>query len=103
LMRATLVAAGFDDVEVAIDLDLVAMRKALRSFEDKSYGSDVAVLYYSGHGMEMNGQNYLIPIDAALKTDKDVEDEALPLDRAERSLNGAAKLKLVILDAAPAP
>jgi len=99
LMRATLVAAGFDDVEVAIDLDLVAMRKALRSFEDKSYGSDVAVLYYSGHGMEMNGQNYLIPIDAALKTDKDVEDEALPLDRAERSLNGAAKLKLVILDA----
>lgn len=99
LMRATLLAAGFDEVEVAVDLDLVSMRKALRNFEDKSYGSDVAVLYYSGHGMEMNGQNYLIPIDAALKTDKDVEDETLPLDRAERSLNGAAKLKLVILDA----
>jgi TPR repeat protein len=99
LMRQTLISAGFDDVEVAVDLDLVGMRKALRNFEDKSDGSDVAVLYYSGHGMEMNGQNYLIPIDATLKTDKDVEDEALPLDRAERSLNGAAKLKLVILDA----
>jgi TPR repeat protein len=99
LMRATLLAAGFDDVEVAIDLDLVGMRKALRNFEDKTEGSDVAVLYYSGHGMEMNGQNYLIPVDASLKTDKDVEDEAVPLDRAERSLNGAAKLKLVILDA----
>lgn len=99
LMRATLVAAGFDDVEVALNLDLVAMRKTLRNFEDKAEGSEVAVLYYSGHGLEMNGQNYLIPIDATLKTDKDVEDEALPLDRAERSLTGASKLKLVILDA----
>jgi TPR repeat protein len=99
LMRATLVAAGFDDVQVALDLDLVAMRKTLRNFEDKAEGSEVAVLYYSGHGMEMNGQNYLIPVDAVLGSDKDVEDEALPLDRAERSLSGATKLKLVILDA----
>jgi uncharacterized caspase-like protein len=99
LMRATLAAAGFDEIEVAFDLDLVEMRKALRNFEDKSEGSEVAVLYYSGHGMEMNGQNYLIPTDAVLKSDKDVEDEALPLDRAERSLSGATKLKLIILDA----
>jgi len=99
LMRRTLLAAGFDDVEVATDVNLVEMRKALRSFEDKSEGSDVAVLYYSGHGIEMNGQNYLIPVDAVLGSDKDVEDETVPLDRAERSLAGANKLKLIILDA----
>jgi TPR repeat protein len=99
LMRATLTEAGFDSIDVAVDLDLVEMRKALRNFEDKAEGSEVAVLYYSGHGMEMNGQNYLIPIDAVLRSDKDVEDEALALDRAERSLGGASKLKLVILDA----
>ncbi|MDO6966763.1 caspase family protein [Rhizobium alvei] len=99
LMRKTFLDAGFDDVEVAIDLDLVTMRKTLRAFEDKADGAEIAVLYYSGHGMEMNGTNYLIPTDAVLRSDKDVEDEALPLDRAERSLNGATKLKLVILDA----
>ena len=99
LMRTTLLAAGFDEVDVAIDVDLTGMKKALRSFEDKVYGSEVAVLYYSGHGLEMKGTNYLIPTDAVLKSDLDVEDEALPLERAERSLNGASRLKLIILDA----
>lgn len=99
LMKKTLTDAGFDDVEVAVDVNLVELRKALRNFEDKSQDSDVAVLYYSGHGMEMNGQNYLIPVDAVLASDRDVEDETVPLDRAERALGGATKLKLVILDA----
>ncbi len=99
LMSKTLKAAGFDEVDVAIDVDLVGMKKALRAFEDKAYGSEVAVLYYSGHGIEMGGTNYLIPTDAVLKSDRDVEDEALALERAERSLNGATRLKLIILDA----
>ena len=99
LMRKTLLDAGFDDVTVALDLDLVGMKKALRAFEDKVYGSEVAVLYYSGHGLEMKGTNYLIPTDAVLKSDRDVEDETLALERAERSLNGASRLKLIILDA----
>ncbi|WP_170976343.1 caspase family protein [Rhizobium sp. FKL33] len=99
LMRKTLKEAGFDDVMVAKDVDLAGMRKALRTFENKAEGAEVAVLYYSGHGMEMNGENYLIPTDAVLASDKDVEDEALSLSRAERSLNGATRLKLMILDA----
>ncbi|MBX9456255.1 MAG: SEL1-like repeat protein [Rhizobium sp.] len=99
LMRKTLIDAGFEDVDVALDVDLVGMKKALRAFEDKAFGAEVAVLYYSGHGIEMDGTNYLIPTDAVLKSDRDVEDEALALDRAERSLNGATRLKLIILDA----
>jgi uncharacterized protein len=99
LMRKTLQDAGFEEVDVALNVDLVGMKKALRAFEDKAYGSEVAVLYYSGHGIEMNGTNYLIPTDAVLKSDRDVEDEALAMERAERSLNGATRLKLIILDA----
>ena len=99
LLQKTLVDAGFDDVQVATDLDLQEMRKVLRAFEDKVEGAEVAVLYYSGHGMEMNGENYLIPVDAVLKSDKDVEDEAIALERAQRALNGASKFKLIILDA----
>lgn len=99
LMKASLEEAGFDSVETALDLTRSGMVKALRSFEDQAAGADVALVYYSGHGMEMDGQNYLLPIDAVLATDKDVEDEAMPLDRVQRALDGATKLKLVILDA----
>ena len=43
--------------------------------------ADMAVVYYAGHGIELDGTNYLIPVDAALETDADVLDETLPLDR----------------------
>ena len=56
------------------------MKKALRAFEDKAYGSEVAVLYYSGHGIEVNGDNFLIPVDAKLASDRDVKYETILLD-----------------------
>lgn len=99
LMKASFENAGFDSVTTIHDVDRATMVRALRDFEDNATGADVAIIYYSGHGMEMNGQNYLLPVDVNLKTDKDVEDEAIPLDRIQRSLEGATKLKLVILDA----
>jgi len=99
LMKTSFEEAGFDTVMAVHDLDRAAMVRALRDFEDTAAGADVAIIYYSGHGMEMNGQNFLLPVDVSLKTDKDVEDEAIPLDRVQRSLEGATRLKLVILDA----
>ena len=99
LMRASFEAAGFDSVKTVLDLDRSAMVKALRDFEDDSVDAEMAVVYYSGHAMEMNGVNYLIPVDAALKSDRDVEDESVAIDRVQRSLEGAKKLKLFILDA----
>jgi TPR repeat protein len=99
LMRASFESAGFDSVKTVLDLDRAAMVKALREFEDDSVDADMAVVYYSGHAMEMNGVNYLIPVDAALKSDRDVEDESVAIDRVQRSLEGAKKLKLFILDA----
>ena len=99
LMRASFEDAGFDSVKTVFDLDRSAMVKALREFEDESIDAEMAVVYYSGHAMEMNGVNYLLPVDAALKSDRDVEDESVAIDRVQRSLEGAKKLKLFILDA----
>jgi TPR repeat protein len=99
LMKASFEEAGFDSVTTVHDVGRKDMVKALRDFEDLATGADVAIVYYSGHGMEMNGQNFLLPTDVKLQTDKDIEDEAVGLDRVQRSLEGAIKLKLVILDA----
>ncbi|KRQ15829.1 caspase family protein [Bradyrhizobium manausense] len=91
--------AGFDAVDVKLDLNVVDMRKALREFGSKAREADVAVVYYAGHGIELDGTNYLIPTDAALETDTDVLDEAFPLDRVLFAIEPAKQLRLVILDA----
>jgi uncharacterized caspase-like protein len=57
------------------------------------------MVYYAGHGIEMNGVNYLIPVDAKFATDRDVQFEAIPFDQVMTVLEGAKKLKLVLLDA----
>jgi uncharacterized caspase-like protein len=75
------------------------MIAALREFEREAEKADWAVVYYAGHGIEVGGVNYLIPVDAALKVDKDVQDEAVPLDRVLSAIESAKRLRLVILDA----
>lgn len=99
LMARTLKDAGFDHVETAVDLDDRALRQALRAFEERALDADVGVVFYSGHGIEMSGQNYLIPVNAKLASDLDVEDEAIPLERVLKAVDGVRGLKLVILDA----
>ncbi|MBB4428996.1 pyruvate/2-oxoglutarate dehydrogenase complex dihydrolipoamide acyltransferase (E2) component [Bradyrhizobium sp. CIR48] len=99
LIGGMLRKAGFDTVDVRQDLNASEMRKALREFGGRTRDADVAVIYYAGHGMEVDGTNYLIPTDAALETDTDVYDEALPIDRVLVSIEAAKQLRLVILDA----
>src|SRR5262249_18882262 len=59
----------------------------------------IAVVYYAGHGIEFDGVNYLIPVDAELASDVDVDDETISLDRVLRMLDPVKRLRLVILDA----
>jgi uncharacterized caspase-like protein len=99
LMAETLKAAGFDLVDTRRDLKIEDMRRALREFIDKSRDADVAVVYYAGHGIEVDGTNYLIPVDAVLERDSDIYDEALSLDRVLVSVEPAKQLRLVMLDA----
>ena len=61
--------------------------------------ADIAVVYYAGHGIEVDGANYLIPVDARLERDTDIYDEGLSLDRILIAIEPAKKLRLVILDA----
>jgi len=90
---------GFDVVELRRDLGVYEMRRAVREFAVIAADADVAVVYYAGHGIEVNGVNYLIPADAKLLSDFDVEDEAVSLDRILQAINPAKRLRLVILDA----
>src|SRR5262249_8696948 len=96
---ALLKNAGFDVVNLRRDLDVSEMRRTIGDFADAARNADIAVVYYAGHGMEVNGVNYLIPVDAKLQRDFDVEDEAISLDRVLRVLEPAKRLRLVILDA----
>lgn len=90
---------GFEVVTVTIDEPREKVIARLRAFSADADQADWAMVYYSGHGIEVNGQNYIIPVDATLKTDRDVQFEAVPVDQIMASIDGARKLKLIILDA----
>src|SRR5712675_1517142 len=98
-MAATLKDAGFDVVDSRRDLPAAETRRALRDFADRARDADIAVVYYAGHGIEVDGTNYLIPVDAKLERDTDVYDEAFSLDRVLLAIEPAKQLRLVILDA----
>ncbi|ETR78128.1 caspase (peptidase) [Afipia sp. P52-10] len=91
--------AGFDTIETHLDVGNLDFKRAIRKFEDTAVDADIAVLFYAGHGIEIGGTNYLIPIDAKLASDRDAPDEAIPLDRLVLSADGARKLRVIILDA----
>jgi uncharacterized caspase-like protein len=98
-VAATLKDAGFDVVDSRQDLKITDMRRALRDFADQARDADVALIYYAGHGIEIEGTNYLIPTDATLERDTDVYDEAFSLDRVLLAIEPAKQLRLVIVDA----
>lgn len=99
VMARTLKEAGFDVVDSRHDLSALDTRRVLREFADATRDADIAVVYYAGHGIEVEGSNYLIPVDARLERDTDVYDEALSLDRVLVAVEPAKQLRLVILDA----
>ncbi|MBR0694750.1 caspase family protein [Bradyrhizobium lablabi] len=98
-IAATLKGAGFDVVDSRLNLASPDMRRALRDFADQARGADIAVVYYAGHGIEIDGTNYLIPTDARLERDTDIYDEAFSLDRVLLAIEPARQLRLVIVDA----
>lgn len=89
---------GFD-VTHADNLGIGAMRKALAAFEEKATGADWALVYYAGHGIELDGKNWLVPVDATFAKASDVADEAVPLERVLERVRLAGSLRIVVLDA----
>ena len=97
---AALKAAGFDVVE-ALDADKRKLDGALRAFTDKLAQADVALFFYAGHGLQVGLQNYLLPIDAKLERERDLEFEAVKLDFVLRQMeiDREGRTTIVILDA----
>jgi uncharacterized caspase-like protein len=94
----TLTGLGFS-TDLKLDLGVEEMRATLLEFEEKAIGSQIAVIYYAGHGIEVGGSNYLIPVDAVLQSDTAVDVEAIPLSAVLQATSGASKLQLIMLDA----
>jgi branched-chain amino acid transport system substrate-binding protein len=98
-VAAALRQVGFQSVTLQTDLSLDKTLQALREFARAADGADWALVYFAGHGIEVGGVNYLIPIDATLANDRDVPLEAVPLPQVLNVAERAGKLRLVILDA----
>ena len=76
-----------------------ALWDGLQKFSLAASASEVAVVFYAGHGIEVDRRNFLVPVDARLLSDADVEFEAVPLDLLSRAVERARGLRLIILDA----
>jgi tetratricopeptide (TPR) repeat protein len=99
LIATSLKDLGFQTVTLANDLTRDKFFEVLRSFAVEAEKADWAVVYYAGHGFEIGGVNYLVPVDARLAADKDAETEAVALEQVIAAVGGARKLRLVLLDA----
>jgi len=86
-------------VNAIFDATYDEFRRALIEFGRKARGADLAIIYFAGHGIEINGDNGLVPVDAELKNDIDAANETIEFTSLMRVVSGAKKLGLVILDA----
>jgi hypothetical protein len=98
-LAKALTATGFQSVALKTDLTRDQLVSALVEFAKVADSADWAAVYYSGHGIESRGQNYMIPVDARLKVDRDVDLETVDVGKVLSAIEGAKKLRLVILDA----
>jgi carboxyl-terminal processing protease len=98
-IAAALRQVGFQSVTVINDASRKAMIDALSAFGREADNADWAVIYYAGHGIEIGGTNYLIPVNARLASDRDVSAEAVSLNQIMGYVEGARKLRMVLLDA----
>ena len=95
----TLRRLGFQSVALEVDVGREKLVNALRDFSKLADTADWAVVYFAGHGMEVGGANYLLPVDAKIDSDRDVAFAGIPLDQVLNATERAGKLRLVILDA----
>src|SRR5215471_6076773 len=98
-MAGVLRNVGFEVVE-GVNLTRDKMTEKLLDFGKRAQGADIAVFYYAGHGIAIDGANYLLPIDADVKSEMDIKlGAAINVDITLDQTMGDAKVKLVFLDA----
>jgi uncharacterized caspase-like protein len=97
-MSIALKRLGFEVIS-GYDLDDRGMAQKVRDFARALDGADTGLFFYAGHGLQAKGQNYLLPVNAALKTESDLDFETLPLDLVMKQMQRTARVSLVFLDA----
>lgn len=97
-ITAALKRLGFEVIE-GIDLDKRSMERSIRQFGVKLAGAEVALFFYAGHGVQVSGQNYLLPTDARLSSEGDVDFESIALHLVLKQMEREAKTSLLLLDA----
>ena len=97
-MAAALERLGFDVIR-GVDLDYQGMRTSVRRFSEKLPGSDVALLFYAGHGLQVAGKNYLVPVDAQIETQADLDFGTIDLDLVLRGMEADTRTNIIFLDA----
>jgi hypothetical protein len=97
-VAAALKRLGFS-VSLITNASFDDMRRGLIALGREAAGADMAVVYFAGHGMEISGENWLIPIDAELKRDTDAANEAISLQSVMLQVSNTTRLGLVMLDA----
>lgn len=97
-VAAALRDIGFD-VAAGYDLGRSEMEEQIRDFLNKAGTAKVALLFYAGHGMQIDGRNYLVPVDARIETPNDVTFGTVELDRILSGLNDSSRASIVVLDA----
>jgi hypothetical protein len=97
-IAASLSRLGFD-VETVIDPDRTGLEAAVRRLGDRARGADVALFYYAGHALEYGGQNWLVPVQADLHSERDLRFETLDVDAVIEQLEGQSRVSIVVLDA----
>ncbi|MEC9367599.1 MAG: caspase family protein, partial [Pseudomonadota bacterium] len=96
-MAQALTRLGFDVIK-GIDLDINGMRDVIRDFSRKIEGAEVALFYYAGHALQIDGKNQLAPVNARLSNEGDVDFETLPLNFVLRQMEREKRTNLVFLD-----
>jgi uncharacterized caspase-like protein len=98
VVAKTLRDIGFEVIE-GTNLDRGGMERAVRDFLRKAPEARVTLLYYAGHGMQVDGRNYLVPVDAKLAAPSDLPFETLELDKVLAGLDDEARANIIVLDA----
>lgn len=93
----TLTTLGFE-TEIALDLSMADLTRRVQDFSFKAETADVALVYYAGHGVEVGGENYLVPVDIAVANAGEIGSKALGLKSLLAAVDKARKLRIVILD-----
>ncbi|WP_049736301.1 caspase family protein [Rhizobium ecuadorense] len=94
----TLRSAGFD-VTIGVNVDRIGLEDTVRRFLRSTSNAEAGLIYYSGHGIQVGGQNFIVPVDATLETPYDVETQTMPLDLILNHLKQNSRVQLIFLDA----